>query len=122
MERILVVDDEIHIVRLLQKFLASKAYEVYTATDGLEAIRKVKDVMPHIVLLDIIMPGMGGIDTLKEITKINPRIVVIMVTAVIDKDLAQRAIRLGADDYLTKPLDVNYVETCLKVKLTQLLG
>jgi len=122
MERILVVDDEIHIVRLLQKFLASKAYEVYTATDGLEAIRKVKDVMPHIVLLDIIMPGMGGIDTLKEITKINPRIVVIMVTAVIDEELAKRTIQLGANDYLTKPLDLNYTETCLKVKLIQLLG
>jgi DNA-binding response OmpR family regulator len=122
MERILVVDDEIHIVRLLQKFLASKAYEVYTATNGLEAIRKVKDVMPHIVLLDIIMPGMGGIDTLKEITKINPRIVVIMVTAVIDEELAKRTIQLGADDYLTKPLDLNYTETCLKVKLIQLLG
>jgi DNA-binding response OmpR family regulator len=109
-------------VRLLQKFLTSKAYEVYTATNGLEAIQKVKDVRPHIVLLDILMPGMGGIDTLKEIKKINSKIVVIMVTAVIDEELAKRAIQLGADEYIIKPFDLNYIETCLMVKVIQLLG
>ncbi len=122
MERILVVDDEIQVVRLLQKYLASKEYDVYTATDGLEAIQKVKDMRPHIVLLDIIMPGMGGIDTLKEIKKINSKIAVIMITAVIDEELAQRAIQLGADDYITKPLNLNYIETCVMVKMIQLLG
>jgi DNA-binding response OmpR family regulator len=122
MERILVVDDEIHVVRLLQKYLTSKGYEVYTATDGLEAIQKVKDVRPHIVLLDILMPGMGGIDTLKEIKKINSKIAVIMVTAVIDEELAQRTLQLGADDYIVKPFDLNYIETCVLVKMIQLLG
>ena len=122
MKKILVVDDEIHVVRLLQKYLASKEYEVYTATDGLEAIQKVKDVKPHIVLLDILMPGMGGIDTLKEIKKINSKIVVIMVTAVIDEELAKRVIQLGADDYIIKPFDLNYIETCVLVKMIQLLG
>ena len=122
MERILVVDDEIHVVRLLRKYLASKAYEVHTAVNGLEAIEKVKEVKPHVVLLDIIMPGMGGIDTLKEIKKINPKIAVIMVTAVIDEELAKRALQLGADDYITKPLDLNYIETSVMVKMIQLLG
>ncbi len=122
MERILVVDDEIHIVRLLQKYLAAKEYEVYTATGGLQAIQKVKDIRPHIVLLDILMPGMGGIDTLKEIKKIDSKIVVIMVTAVIDEELAKRAIQLGADDYITKPLNLEYIETCVLVKMIQLLG
>ena len=122
MERILVVDDEIHVLRLLRKYLASKAYEVYTASTGLEAIEKVKEVKPHIVLLDIIMPGMGGIDALKEIKKINPKIAVIMVTAVIDEELAKRALQLGADDYITKPLDLNYIETSVMVKMIQLLG
>jgi len=122
MERILVVDDEVHIVRLLQKYLASKEYEVYTAGGGLEAIEKVKDIRPHAVLLDILMPGMGGIDTLKEIKKIDPKIAVIMVTAVIDEELAKRAVQLGADDYITKPIDFNYLETSVMVKLIQLLG
>ncbi len=122
MERILVVDDEIHVVRLLQKHLVSKSYEVYTAMNGIEAIQKVKDVRPHIVLLDIIMPGMGGIDTLKEIKKINSKIVVIMITAVIDEELAKRALQLGANDYITKPLDLKRVETIVFVNILHLLG
>ncbi len=122
MEKILVVDDESHVVRLLQKFLASKEYEVHTATNGMEAIEKVKEVNPHIVLLDILMPGMGGMDCLKEIKRLNPKTVVVMVTAVIDEELAKRALQLGADDYITKPLDLNYIETVVLVKLIQLMG
>jgi DNA-binding response OmpR family regulator len=122
MERILVVDDEAQIVRLLQKYFASKGYEVHTAGSGLEAVDRVKDVRPDVVLLDILMPGMGGLDTLKEIKKIDPKIGVIMVTAVIDEELAKRALELGADDYITKPIDFDYLETCVMVKLAQLAG
>jgi len=122
MERILVVDDEIHIGRILKKFLTSQSYDVYTATDGLEAIEKVKEVRPHVVLLDLIMPGMGGIDTLKEIKKINSKIVVIMITAVIDEELAKRALQLGADFYITKPFELDYLETCVREKIIELLN
>lgn len=120
-ERILVVDDEIHVVRLLKKFLTSKTYDVYTATSGQEALQKIKEVNPHIVLLDILMPGMGGLDTLKEIKKINSEIPVIMATAIVDEELAKRAMQLGAEDYITKPLDLNYLENCVLVKMIQLL-
>ncbi|MBN2438080.1 MAG: response regulator [Deltaproteobacteria bacterium] len=122
MERVLVVDDEIHVVRLLQNYLASKKYDVYTATSGLEAIQKVKDMSPHIVLLDIIMPGMGGIETMQEIKKINPKIVVTMVTAIIDEELAKRTLQLGADDYIVKPLDLKFIGAYVTVKMVQLLG
>lgn len=121
MERILVVDDEIHIVRLLKKFLVSKTYDVYTATSGWEAIQKIKEVNPHLVLLDIIMPGMGGLDALREIKKINPKIAVIMVTAVVDEELAKRALQLGADDYIYKPLNLADIENRVLVKMVQLL-
>lgn len=120
--RILVVDDEIHVVRLLQKYLASKSYEVYTATDGAEALQMVKDVRPHIVLLDIIMPGIGGIETLKEIKKINPETAVIMITAVVDEELANRSLKLGADDYIPKPIDLEYIDTVLLLKSIDLLS
>ncbi|MGV8057719.1 MAG: response regulator [Smithellaceae bacterium] len=122
MERILVVDDEIHIVRLLKKFLIAKAYDVYTAINGLEAIQKIKEVNPHLVLLDIIMPGMGGLDTLKEIKKTNPKIAVIMVTAVVDEELAKRALQLGADDYIYKPLDLYDIENRVLAKMIHLFG
>jgi two-component system response regulator (stage 0 sporulation protein F) len=122
MERILIVDDEVHTVRLLQKFLTSKGYEVHTATDGREAVQKVTEVKPHVVLLDIIMPGMDGLDTLKEIKKIDSHAAIIMITAVIDEDMAKKAMQLGAFDYVTKPFDLDYVETCVLVKIIQVLG
>lgn len=122
MERILVVDDEVEVCNVLKEFLSSKDYEVYTALDGPTAISKVKEVRPHIVLLDIIMPGVGGIDALKEIKKVDPRVGVVMVTAVTDQELAKRAIELGAYDYITKPMDLNYLETVLMVKIIDLLG
>lgn len=121
MEKILVVDDERHVVRLLKEFLSSKNYEVYTALNGMEAIEKVKEVNPRIVFLDILMPGMGGLDCLKEIMKLNPKTAVVMLTAVIDEELALRALQLGADDYITKPVDLKYIETVVMVKMIQLL-
>jgi DNA-binding response OmpR family regulator len=120
MDKILVVDDEVQVVNLLKKYLDSKGYEVYTATNGQEAISKVREVTPHIVLLDIIMPGMGGMDALQEIKKVNPKFAVIMLTAVIDEELAKRAIQLGADDYITKPFNLENLEAVLMVKIIQL--
>ena len=122
MERILVVDDEIAICNLLRKFLDLKGYEVYTALDGPAAIAKVKELRPHIVLLDIMMPGMGGIQVLKEIKKVHPRAGVIMVTGVGDNELGRRALELGAYDYITKPVNFDYLETVLRVKMIDLLG
>jgi DNA-binding response OmpR family regulator len=122
MGRILVVDDEINVIRLLQKFLASKNYDVCTAADGSTAIEKVIEMKPQIVLLDILMPGMNGMDTLKEIKKREPDTVVIMVTAVSDEELAKSSLMLGAFDYITKPINLDYLETCLLVKLQQIEG
>ncbi|MHB9098124.1 MAG: response regulator [Syntrophales bacterium] len=121
MGKILVVDDEVEVVRLLQDFLSSKGYEVATALNGAEALTKVREMKPDIVLLDIIMPGMGGIDTLKEIKRIDPTIAVIMVTAVVDEELANRAVKLGAFDYITKPINIDYLETCVMVKMIYVL-
>ena len=122
MEKILVVDDEITICNLIKEFLSRKGYDVYTASDGRTAIAKVKEIRPHIVLLDIMMPGMGGIDTLKEIKKVDPRVGVIMVSAISDEELGKRAIQLGACDYITKPVNFDYLETVLMVKMIDLLG
>jgi DNA-binding response OmpR family regulator len=121
MGRILVVDDEVEVVRLLKDFLTSKGYEVDTALNGAEALARVKEMKPDIVLLDIMMPGMGGIDALKEIKRIDPTIAVIMVTAVVDEELANRAVKLGAFDYITKPINIDYLETCVMVKMIYVL-
>ncbi len=122
MQRILVVDDEIEVCNVLRDFLTVKGYDVYTASDGRTAIAKVKEIRPHIVLLDIMMPGMGGLETLKEIRKVDPRVGVIMVTAIFDEELGKRAIELGAYDYITKPVSLDYLETVLRVKMIDVLG
>jgi DNA-binding response OmpR family regulator len=122
MKRILVVDDEIAICNLLKDFLTAKGYEVYTALDGRTAITKLKQDRPHIVLLDIMMPGMGGIDTLKAIKKVDPRVGVIMITAIADNELALRTLELGASDYICKPFDLTYLEDVLTAKMIDLLG
>lgn len=121
MEKILVVDDEVNTVRLIKKYLKSEAYDVYSATSGLDALNIVAKVNPKIVLLDILMPGMGGLDVLKEIKKVNPKIIVFIVTAIIDDELQKRAFQCGADDYITKPFDLDVLGKRLRIKMLQLL-
>lgn len=121
MARILVVDDEIVICDVLKDFLTLKGHEVHTALNGRAAIAKVKMERPHIVLLDILMPGMRGLEVLKEIKRLDPRLGVIMITGVFNKDVARKAVDLGAYDYITKPVDFEYLETVLMVKMIDLL-
>ena len=122
MEKILVVDDEVEVCSALKEFLRLKDYTVETALDGLTAIKKIEEFNPHIVLLDIMMPGIGGIDVMKKVRDINPEIGIIMITAVSDEDIANRTIKLGAYDYMTKPLDLNYLEIVLMVKMIDIMG
>lgn len=120
MARILVVDDEPEVCKMLQKFLTKKGHEVYTASNGEEAISVVKEERPHLVLLDIVMPKMDGIECLKHIKEIDKEVGVIMITAVKQDEVGKHAMKLGAYDYITKPLSLQYLEDCLLVKLFQM--
>ena len=117
MGKILVVDDEIEACNALEEFLSLKGHEVYTALDGPTALKRVQEVKPDIVLLDIIMPGMGGIDVLKKIKELDFDTSVVMVTVVAEQNKAKKTMELGAFDYITKPVDLNYLENVLMVKL-----
>ncbi len=117
MGKILVVDDEIEACNALEEFLSSKGHEVYTALDGPTAIERVQEVRPDIVLLDMIMPGMGGTDVLKKIKELDFDTSVVMVTVVAEENRAKETMELGAFDYITKPVDLNYLENVLMVKL-----
>jgi DNA-binding response OmpR family regulator len=120
--RILCVDDEPILLKLMQVQLVPRGYEVFVAPDGATALRLVKEVRPQIILLDIMMPGMDGIETLTEILKIDPNVGVIMVTAVTDYETCQQAVKLGAYDYITKPIDFDYLETTILVKYNKQIG
>src|ERR1700752_5156537 len=104
---ILVVDDVPDNVDILQMRLESQGYEVSTAGDGVEALEKTRELLPDLVLLDIMMPKMDGIDALKRL-KADPAlpfIPVILVTAKADGKDVVAGLESGGDDYLTKPVD-----------------
>ena len=122
MYKLLVVDDEKEVLLFLKMFFEAKGFDVLTAESGEEAVRKVKESRPHIVLLDIIMPGMDGVETLSAIREIDPMVGVIMATAVRDSDIAKRAVELGAYDYVTKPFNLKYMETTVLIKLMKMIG
>ncbi len=103
--RILVVDDEIYIVHILDFSLGMEGYEVVTALDGEEALQKVKEGVPDLIVLDIMMPKMDGYETCKalkadEATKNVP---VILLSAKGRNVDMQTGYDVGADDYITKP-------------------
>ncbi len=101
-----MVDDEPQSVELLCEFLRGKNYLVTTATDGQEALRQIKEERPHLVLLDVRMPGMDGLEVLRQIREIDREVGVIMVTAVHEEEIGRRALKMGAFDFITKPIDL----------------
>ncbi len=102
---IMVVDDEALIRDLLKEFLTLQGYQVTTAYDGEDAILKFKTSRPQMVLLDIRMPGMDGIDVLQSIKAIDSRTGVIMLSAFGDVETIQRAMQGGAHKYIQKPVE-----------------
>ncbi|MFC1949471.1 sigma-54-dependent transcriptional regulator [Chloroflexota bacterium] len=103
--RVLVVDDEEIIRKLLQRTLEVAHYDVVTAASGEEALNKVSQMDFRVVLCDITMPGMSGIELLQQLTANWPETPVIMVTALADAQTAVEAMKMGAYDFIVKPFD-----------------
>jgi DNA-binding NtrC family response regulator len=112
--KVLVVDDEAEIRSLLAAVLQSKGYEVVTAGDGAAALQAVPREHPAVILMDLSMPRMNGMDALPEIKRLDPDVPVIICTAHADLATAVRAMKLGAYDYLTKPFDVELLVLTLE--------
>ena len=106
---ILIVDDEPSILQSLGGLLADEGFEVHTASNGYEALKNIERDSPDLVLLDIWMPGLDGIDTLQEIRKNNPYIQVIIITGHGTIETAVRATKMGAYDLIEKPLSIDKV-------------
>lgn len=114
MEKLLLVDDEEGIRKVLGIALRDLGYEVFTAKDGPEALRVFQEERPPIVLTDIKMPGMDGIELLQRIRESDPDAEVIMITGHGDMELAIRSLKLEAGDFITKPINDEVMEMALK--------
>jgi two-component system response regulator (stage 0 sporulation protein F) len=103
---ILIVDDQPGIRRLLMEVLTEEGYAVITASNGYEGLQKAKEIEPALILMDMKMPGMDGIETLRELRKVGQAGNVIMMTAYGELELVNQARELGAYAYITKPFDI----------------
>jgi CheY-like chemotaxis protein len=111
--KVLVVDDEPAIRDLFTEYLTQQGFEVVTAEGGAEALTRLAGDRPDIVLLDVRMPGIDGIETLRRIRGVNMRVPVLMISANDDVAAAKEALSLGAFDYAIKPVDFDFLGRAL---------
>ncbi len=106
--KILIVDDDPQIRKILERMLQGPAYELRMVSDGDSALQEVQSNPPDLVILDIMMPGMSGIEVCREIRRIQPQqeIQVLMLSAKDSQADRRRALEYGADDYVTKPFHI----------------
>jgi len=117
-KKILVVDDEPAVRKLMEQFLTGRGYEVRLAENGRLALAALDTFAPDLVLLDMHMPELDGIETLKGLAARAPALPVIMVTVNDDVETTSRLIQLGAADYVPKPFNLDYLEQAITIQLS----
>lgn len=105
--RMLIVDDEPGMCRFLERFFQQSGFHVETTTSPLEALHRIEAQHPDVLLLDVRMTPMSGLELLQKVRELAPTLHVIMVSAIEDEATAQEALGLGAIDYVTKPLTLD---------------
>ena len=121
MIKILAVDDEKGITQALKNFFEGRSFYIKAVNSGEEALEVVKKDKPNIVFLDITLKGMSGLETLKNIKAIDKNIKVIMLTVHNEKEIIEQAKKFGADEYITKPFRIDYLEEVVVKKIQELL-
>ncbi len=119
---ILIVDDEAPVLDVLSEYFATQGYTVDTAANGVDALSAVQRLRPDLVLLDVRMPGMDGLEVLRKLRELDKRLAVIMVTANEDVALARETLKIGAFDYVSKPFDFRYLDRAVAAGLVQTGG
>src|SRR5213596_3840529 len=117
--RILVVDDDDSVVHLMQEYFVRAGYRVDFAQHGGDALTLIQHDPPDVVLLDITMPGMNGVEVLERILALHAALPVIIVTARSDRALAAPTRALGAFEYVTKPFEFAYLAQVVNRALTR---
>lgn len=121
MIKLLTVDDEKGLTDLLYNFFHNRGFHVSVAHSGEEALKIVNSDRPDIIFLDISMKGMSGIEVLERVKRIDKTIKIIMVTVHSEKEMIAKANELGADEYITKPFMVSYLEEVVIKKIQELM-
>jgi len=114
MNKLLVVDDDLHMRMMLEAVLESEGYSVVLAQSGPEALAMMKEEQPSLVLLDYMMPGMNGLDVLREIKKNHGQTDVIIVTGHGNEKLSIEMLKSGAADYIQKPFTMDKLLSSVK--------
>ena len=117
MKKIMIVDDSLFMRSHFSKLLSKQGYETVLAEDGEEAVRTYRRDAPDVVLMDITMPRMDGLQALHEIRRFDDQARVVILTALDQKLAATRAIHLGAKDFLVKPVTPNQLISALQKAL-----
>jgi two-component system, chemotaxis family, chemotaxis protein CheY len=113
--KILIVDEALFMRNVLADTAKELGFtEAYFAEDGINAIEKAKEIQPNLVIFDISMPAMNGLDAIDRILGASPKSKIIMVSAISDKEMVKEAIKKGAIDFITKPFSKKDVEDMLK--------
>lgn len=112
--KILIVDDASFMRMMLKDILSKEGYAIIEAVDGKDAVEKYKIEMPDIVTMDITMPNMTGIESLKEIKKLDSHAKVIMCSAMGQQNMVIEAIQAGAKDFIVKPFEAERVKNAIK--------
>ena len=103
MSKILIVDDEPSIIKLVSAYLKPEGYEVFTATDGPSGLKMAKAYKPDLVVLDLMLPGVDGLEVCRRLRRSLPDLPIIMLTALAEAEDRIAGLEVGADDYVTKP-------------------
>ena len=120
--RILVIDDEEDILEFIKYNLQRDGYEVYTAQNGASGLERALGVRPHLILLDIMMPVLDGVETCKAIRR-SPKlrkVMVVFLSAVSDEEMQLQGYGAGADDYISKPVKMNILRSRVKAILNRI--
>ena len=115
--RVLIADDDPFIRDILRRFLGEKGFDVEVAIDGKSTLEAIETFAPDIVLLDIRMPNIDGVECLQRIADDDIDCGVIMISGEADVALARKTLTMGAADFIYKPFDLEYLETSLLAKL-----
>lgn len=112
--KMLIVDDQKGIRKLLEELFKKEGFEVKVAADGREAIEEVREFVPDIILMDMKMPNMNGLEASQEILKTHQEIPIILMTAYGEMEVVKKALEIGVKKYITKPFDIVVIRDMVK--------